>query len=239
MALILNIETSTAVCSAALTEGEKVLFEQHSFEGPSHASLLGVYVEKMIQWVKSQGRQLDAVAVISGPGSYTGLRIGVSVAKGLCFGADIPLISVSTLSLLASSAVRKMQGAVDYQYCSMIDARRMEVYAELFDASLQPIRTAMADIVDAQTYANYLERGKVCFFGDGAAKCQSVITDANAYFLPDVYPLAAEMAPLSAKAFTEKRFENVAYFEPFYLKEFQATIAKNKVLGETKKERMA
>ena len=115
----------------------------------------------------------------------------------------------------------------------------MEVYAELFDASLQPIRTAMADIVDAQTYANYLERGKVCFFGDGAAKCQSVITDANAYFLPDVYPLAAEMAPLSAKAFTEKRFENVAYFEPFYLKEFQATIAKNKVLGETKKERMA
>ncbi len=126
MALILNIETSTAVCSAALTEGEKVLFEQHSFEGPSHASLLGVYVEKMIQWVKSQGRQLDAVAVSSGPGSYTGLRIGVSVAKGLCFGADIPLISVSTLSLLASSAVRKMQGAVDYQYCSMIDARRMD-----------------------------------------------------------------------------------------------------------------
>ena len=239
MALILNIETSTAVCSAALTEGEEVLFEQHSFEGPSHASLLGVYVEQAIQWAKQQGRSLDAVAVSSGPGSYTGLRIGVSVAKGLCFGAGIPLISVPTLSLLAATAVRKMQGATDYRYCAMIDARRMEVYAALFDASLQPIRTAMADIVDAQTYASYLAEGKVCFFGDGATKCQSVITDANAHFLPDVYPLAAEMAPLSAQAFADKRFEDVAYFEPFYLKEFQATIAKNKVLGSAKKEGMA
>ena len=232
MALILNIETSTAVCSAALTDGEEVLFEQHSFEGPSHASLLGVYVEKAIQWVRHQDRQLEAVAVSSGPGSYTGLRIGVSVAKGLCFGAGIPLISVPTLSLLASTAIRQMQGATDYQYCAMLDARRMEVYAALFDASLQPLRSAMADIVDAQTYATYLAKGKVCFFGDGAAKCQSVITDANAYFLPDIYPLAAGMASLSAQAYAEKRFEDVAYFEPFYLKEFQATIAKNKVLSE-------
>ena len=239
MALILNIETSTAVCSAALTEGEEVLFEQHSFEGPSHASLLGVYVENAIQWAKNQGRKLDAVAVSSGPGSYTGLRIGVSVAKGLCFGAGIPLISVPTLSLLAATAVRKMHGATDYRYCAMIDARRMEVYAALFDASLHPVRTAMADIVDAQTYASYLAEGKVCFFGDGAAKCQSVITDAHAHFLPDVYPLAAEMASLSAQAFAEKRFEDVAYFEPFYLKEFQATIAKNKVLGAAKKEGIA
>lgn len=239
MALILNIETSTAVCSAALTEGEEVLFEQHSFEGPSHASLLGVYVEKAIQWAKKQRRKLDAIAVSSGPGSYTGLRIGVSVAKGLCFGADIPLISVPTLSLLAATAVRKLQGATDYRYCAMIDARRMEVYAALFDASLQPIRAAKADIVDAHTYASYLAEGKVCFFGDGAAKCQSVITDSNACFLSDIYPLATEMAPLSAKAFAEKRFEDVAYFEPFYLKEYQATIAKNKVLGAAKKEGMA
>ncbi|MGM9797219.1 MAG: tRNA (adenosine(37)-N6)-threonylcarbamoyltransferase complex dimerization subunit type 1 TsaB [Parabacteroides sp.] len=231
MALILNIETSTAVCSAALTEGEEILFEQHSFDGPSHASLLGVYVERAIQWAKSQDRKLEAVAVSCGPGSYTGLRIGVSVAKGLCFGASIPLISVPTLSLLASTAVRKMGGATDYLYCAMIDARRMEVYAALFDASLQQVRTAMADIVDAQTYTNYLTAGKVCFFGDGAAKCQSVIADPNACFLSGIYPLAAEMAPLSAQAFAEKRFEDVAYFEPFYLKEFQATIAKNKVLG--------
>lgn len=232
MALILNIETSTAVCSAALTDGEEVLFEQHSFEGPSHASLLGVYMEKAMQWAKQQGRQLDAVAVSSGPGSYTGLRIGVSVAKGLCFGAGIPLISVPTLSLLASTAIRQMQGATDYHYCAMIDARRMEVYAALYDASLQPVRAAMADIVDAATYAAYLAKGKVCFFGDGATKCQTVITDANAHFLPAIYPLAADMAPLSAKAYAEKRFEDVAYFEPFYLKEFQATIAKNKVLSE-------
>ena len=239
MALILNIETSTAVCSAALTDGDEILFEQHSFEGPSHASLLGVYVEKAMQWTKEQGRQIEAVAVSSGPGSYTGLRIGVSVAKGLCFGAGIPLISVPTLSLLAATALRKMNGATDYRYCAMIDARRMEVYAALFDASLQPVRTAMADVVDAQTYANYLSEGKVCFFGDGSTKCQSVITDTNAYFLPDIYPLAAEMASLSARAFAEKRFEDVAYFEPFYLKEFQATIAKNKVLGAALKEGMA
>ena len=239
MALILNIETSTAVCSAALTEEEEVLFEQCSFEGPSHASLLGVYVEKAIQWSKAHGRHLDAVAVSSGPGSYTGLRIGVSVAKGLCFGAGIPLISVPTLSLLASAAVRRMKGSTDYRYCAMIDARRMEVYAALFDASLMSIREAKADVVDAQTYAPYLKEGKVCFFGDGAAKCQSVITDSQAYFLPEIYPLASEMAPLSAKAYAEKKFEDVAYFEPFYLKEFQATIAKNKVLGATHKEGMA
>lgn len=232
MALILNIETSTAVCSAALTEGDEVLFEQHSFEGPSHASLLGVYVEKALQWAKAQGRTLDAVAVSCGPGSYTGLRIGVSVAKGLCFGADIPLISVPTLTLLADTAIRRMEQPADCRYCAMIDARRMEVYAAIYDAQRQQERQPMAEVVDAQTYAALLEKGPVCFFGDGAAKCQSVIAHPNAHFLTDVYPLASGMAALSAQAYAEGRFENVAYFEPFYLKEFQATIAKNKVLNQ-------
>lgn len=231
MSLILNIETSTSVCSVALSEGEEVLFEKASFEGPSHAALLGVYVEEALKVAKSKGRRLDAVAVSSGPGSYTGLRIGVSVAKGLCFGFGIPLISVHTLEILASAAIRENEEA-DCLYCAMLDARRMEVYASMYDSRLNTIRATTADIVDADSYVSFLEKGKVCFFGDGAAKCKAVITSPNACFIDGIYPLAVNMASLSRQAFDEGRFENVAYFEPFYLKEFQATIAKNKVLNE-------
>lgn len=230
MAFILNIETSTSVCSVALSEGEKVIFEKASFEGPSHAALLGVYVEEALKEAKAKGRKLDAVAVSSGPGSYTGLRIGASVAKGLCFGFGIPLIGIHTLDILADTAIRR-QGERDMLYCAMLDARRMEVYAAIYDADSRQVRATSADIVDADTYAAYLEKGKVCFFGDGAAKCKSVITSPNALFLDDVCPLAANMASLSGRAFEEGQFEDVAYFEPFYLKEFHATIAKNKVLG--------
>lgn len=232
MALILNIETSTTVCSVALSEGEEVLFERVSFEGPSHAALLGVYVEEALKVVKANGRKLDAVAVSSGPGSYTGLRIGVSVAKGLCFGYGIPLIGIHTLDILASAAIRINEGKADCLYCAMLDARRMEVYSAIYDSGLHTIRATTADIVDTDSYASFLEQGKVCFFGDGAAKCKSVITSTNATFIDDIHPLAASMASLSKSAFDEGRFEDVAYFEPFYLKEFQATIAKNRVLNE-------
>lgn len=232
MSLILNIETSTSVCSVALSEGEEVLFEKASFEGPSHAALLGVYVEEALKVVKSKGGKLDAVAVSSGPGSYTGLRIGVSMAKGLCFGYGIPLIGIHTLDILASAAIRENKEADDCAYCAMLDARRMEVYASIYDSRLNTIRATSADIVDADSYASFLANGKVCFFGDGAAKCKAVITSPNACFIDGIYPLAANMASLSRKAYEEGRFEDVAYFEPFYLKEFQATIAKNKVLNE-------
>lgn len=232
MSLILNIETSTSVCSVALSEGEEVLFEKASFEGPSHVALLGVYVEEALKVVKSKGGKLDAVAVSSGPGSYTGLRIGVSMAKGLCFGYGIPLIGIHTLDILASAAIRENKEADDCAYCAMLDARRMEVYASIYDSRLNTIRATSADIVDADSYASFLTNGKVCFFGDGAAKCKAVITSPNACFIDDIYPLAANMASLSRKAYEEGRFEDVAYFEPFYLKEFQATIAKNKVLNE-------
>ena len=218
MSLILNIETSTSVCSVALSEGEEVVFEKASFEGPSHAALLGVYMEEALEAAKSKGIKLDAVAVSSGPGSYTGLRIGVSVAKGLCFGYGIPLIGIHTLDILASAAIRKNKEEADCLYCAMLDARRMEVYSSIYDSHLNTIRATTADIVDADSYASFLENGKVCFFGDGAAKC--------------IYPLAVNMVSLSQKAYDDGRFENVAYFEPFYLKEFQATIAKNKVLNE-------
>ncbi len=232
MPLILNIETSTSVCSVALSEGEEVIFERTSFEGPSHAALLGVYVEEALRVARSEGRELDAVAVSGGPGSYTGLRIGVSMAKGLCFGYGIPLINVRTLAILASTAIRMSEGAADRLYCAMLDARRMEVYAAIYDARLNLVRDISADIVRPETYASFLEKGKVCFFGDRAAKCEGLIASPNAMFIDGIHPLAKEMAPLAKKAFEEKRFEDVAYFEPFYLKEFQATVAKNKVLDK-------
>ena len=218
MSLILNIETSTSVCSVALSEGEEVVFEKASFEGPSHAALLGVYMEEALEVAKSKGMKLDAVAVSSGPGSYTGY--------------GIPLIGIHTLDILASAAIRKNKEEADCLYCAMLDARRMEVYSSIYDSHLNTIRATTADIVDADSYASFLENGKVCFFGDGAAKCETVITSPNACFIDGIYPLAVNMASLSQKAYDDARFENVAYFEPFYLKEFQATIAKNKVLNE-------
>lgn len=231
MSCILNIETSTSVCSVALSADGEVLFEKSSFEGPSHAALLGVYVEEAIAVTKEKGLKLDAVAVSSGPGSYTGLRIGVSVAKGLCFGYGIPLISIPTLEVLAVAALEQQNNASDCLYCAMLDARRMEVYAAIYDVNLKTVRETSADIVDADTYASWLEKGKVCFFGNGAAKCREVIVSPNALFIDNIHPLAINMVTLSEKAFAESKFEDVAYFEPFYLKEFQATIAKNKVLG--------
>lgn len=230
MACILNIETSTNVCSAALAIDGRVAWEKTSYEGHSHATLLGVYVEEALHEMQAKGGTLDAVAVSSGPGSYTGLRIGVSLAKGLCFGLGIPLLSIPTLKLLAHTAIQT-RPIDDALYCPMIDARRMEVYAALFDSQLRPVRPAQADIVAETSYAEYLSAGKVCFFGDGAAKCQPVLTQPNALFLENIYPLAANMARLAEEAYAAKQFEDVAYFEPFYLKEFQATIAKNKVLG--------
>ena len=229
---ILNLETSTSVCSVALAAGEEVLFEKAAFEGPSHAALLGTFVSETLAALKRTGKTLDAVAVSSGPGSYTGLRIGVSLAKGLCFGLDIPLIAVPTLDCLASEAIRQNGGASDGFYCPMLDARRMEVYAALYDSALQTVRPVAAEVIDASSYASFLSEGKVCFFGNGADKCKSLLTAPNACFIDSVSPLATGMIPLSLRAFAAHRFENVAYFEPFYLKEFQATVAKNKVLGK-------
>ncbi|MBE6300332.1 MAG: tRNA (adenosine(37)-N6)-threonylcarbamoyltransferase complex dimerization subunit type 1 TsaB [Parabacteroides distasonis] len=232
MSCILSIETSTSVCSVALSAEGKVLFEKSSFEGPSHAALLGVFVEEALSVLKENERKLDAVAVSSGPGSYTGLRIGVSLAKGLCFGWNIPLISIHTLDIMAATVIKQQVVDPDCLYCAMLDARRMEVYASIYDSSMHTVRETAADIVDADTYASYLEKGKVCFFGNGATKCQSVITSSNALFVEDIHPLAVNMVSLAEEAYDKGQFEDVAYFEPFYLKEFQATIAKNKVLGE-------
>lgn len=224
---ILHIETSTKVCSVAFSVEGKVMFEKISYDGPSHAALAGVFAEEAFSTVKCVP---DAVAVSAGPGSYTGLRIGVSLAKGLCMGWGIPLIAVPTLQLLAYEAIRKHK-STDCLYCAMMDARRMEVYSAVYNNRLQLIRDVEAEIITSDSYASYLDMQDICFFGDGAAKCKTVIASERAVFLEDVYPLAANMVTLAEKAFAKKYFVDTAYFEPYYLKDFVATIPKNKVLG--------
>lgn len=228
---IINIETATNICSVAIAEKGEVIFERNAFDGPSHASLLGVFVKETVDESQSQGLSIDAVAVSSGPGSYTGLRIGVSMAKGLCFGWNVPLIGIPTLDIIAARAIRlHAPVSSDDLYCAMLDARRMEVYAAIYDGSLRKVRDTEAVIVTADAYASLLERHTVYFFGNGAAKCKEVIQSPRAVFMDNMYPLAGEMAAGSEQAYVEKRFEDMAYFEPFYLKEFVATVAKNKVL---------
>jgi tRNA threonylcarbamoyladenosine biosynthesis protein TsaB len=229
MSCLLAIETSTSTCSVALSVDGVVLFEKSSGDGPSHAALLGVYVEEAFSILKSQALKPDAIAVSNGPGSYTGLRIGVSMAKGLCYGLGIPLLSIPTLKIMVSGVVGRYGEADGSLYCAMLDARRMEVYAALYDADLQFVRETAADIVTAETYAPFLEKHSICFFGNGAAKCKEVIASPNARFIDDIHPLAVDMIPLAEEAFEGKQFEDIAYFEPFYLKEFTGTIAKNKL----------
>jgi tRNA threonylcarbamoyladenosine biosynthesis protein TsaB len=233
MSCLLHIETSTPVCSVALSLKGEILFERVSFGGPSHAALSGVYTEEALAVLNGLGLKPDAVAVSSGPGSYTGLRIGVSLAKGLCFGYRIPLISVPTLEIMAARVIRQSPAA-DSLYCAMLDARRMEVYAALFDAARRPVRSTRADIVTADTYAAFLDSRTVCFFGSGAAKCKELITSPHAVFVDDVHPLAADMVALAEDLFHAGKFEDTAYFEPFYLKEFMATTARNKVFTQNK-----
>lgn len=181
--------------------------------------------------LKEKNLHLDAVCVSKGPGSYTGLRIGVSMAKGLCFGADAKLIAVDTLALIAHTAIKSGAVESDALVCPMIDARRMEVYASFFDSNLNQVRATSADIIDENSYSEYLGGKKVYFCGNGSDKCKSVLTGANANFISDIIPLAENMVELSEKKYAEQKFEDVAYFEPEYVKEFVATVAKNKVLG--------
>lgn len=231
MGCILLLETSTTVCSVALSAEGMVVFEKVSFDGPSHAALLGVFVEEAIAFSHEKKYRPDAVAVSGGPGSYTGLRIGTSMAKGLCMGWGIPLIAIPTLDIMAAKVVRRMADH-DSLYCSMLDARRMEVYAAVYDAALTVVRETAAEIVIPETYGSFPEKKNIYFFGNGAAKCKDVITSGNAFFLDDIHPLAADMAPLAEQAYRAKRFEDVAYYVPFYLKDFVATTPKNKVLGD-------
>ncbi|HBG40687.1 MAG TPA: tRNA (adenosine(37)-N6)-threonylcarbamoyltransferase complex dimerization subunit type 1 TsaB [Porphyromonadaceae bacterium] len=228
MAIILHIETSTQACSCALSRDGAVIVNREEFEGQKHAALLGVFVEDIMTYAREKQLTVDAVAVSSGPGSYTGLRIGVSEAKGLSYGLNVPLIAVPTHLLMASQVQRRVEK--DALLCPMIDARRMEVYAAFFDTLLNMVRPTAADIVTADSYAELLEQHTVYFFGNGADKCRQILTHPHAVFIPSVYPLASGMVALAEKAYAARDFVDTAYFEPFYLKEFVATVAKNKVI---------
>jgi len=224
--LLLHIETSTNVCSVALSENTNCLFAKSNADGMNHAALLSVFIAEALEVLKLNNKKLDALAVSSGPGSYTGLRIGVSTAKGLCYGLDIPLIAVSTLEVLATEAIKSIENPENALFCPMIDARRMEVYSAFYDASINLKREISADIIDPNSYSEILSTQPVYFFGNGADKCKTTLTHSNARFIENLVPLATNMISLAEKAYSEQKFVDTAYFEPFYLKEFQTTTAK-------------
>ena len=223
MEKILLIETSTALCSVALAEDGLVTAYRESSAPKAHASLTAVFVQEVLEERGLKLADCDAVCVSKGPGSYTGLRVGVSTAKGLCFGAGLPLLAVGTLDTLVAQAAES-----DYRFIiPMIDARRMEVYAFVFENGVQITETEPV-IVDENSFAEYLEQGPCLFIGDGAGKCTDVLRHSNARFC-QCHPKASAMLSPALQAFRNKKFCDVAYFEPFYLKEFVATVSKKKL----------
>lgn len=215
MNYILNIETATKNCSVSLAkDGQTVMCKEIAEQGYSHAEKLHVFIEDILKEAGITVRDLKAIGISKGPGSYTGLRIGVSAAKGLCYALQIPLISVDTLAVLAQKATQN-----DGLIIPMIDARRMEVYSAVFDANHKMIMEVQAEVLSEESYADITET--VYFVGDCQEKCQTVLTKDNFVFLPEiVFPSANEMSSISFEKFNNNDFEDVAYFEPFYLKDF-------------------
>ena len=246
MACILHIETSTNVCSVAVSENGQCIFEQtERGDKGAGAEKLGTMVDEALSFTDNHAIPFDAVSVSCGPGSYTGLRIGVSMAKGICYGRNLKLIAVPTLELLCvpvllreldhgdGSSDPSSQGDCDQKnrphdplLCPMLDARRMEVYAALYERSLKTVRPVGADVVTEETYKAWLDERPVYFFGNGAAKCMEIINHPNAHLIEGIEPLAKWMMPLAEKRFLNEQFEDVAYFEPFYLKDFVAIKSK-------------
>ncbi len=225
MACILHIETSTEVCSVAASEEGMLLFAKEDRAGHSHAESLGTFVDEALSFVDARGLSLAAVAVSCGPGSYTGLRIGVSMAKGICYGRGVPLLGIPTLEVLCVPVLLHHELPDDALLCPMLDARRMEVYAAVYDRALGMRRGVQADIVDGDVvYREFLDAHPVYFFGNGAMKCRKALAShPNAHFIEEVEPLAKMMFPLAEKALLKGDMKDVAYFEPFYLKEFVAS----------------
>ena len=232
MSCILHIETSTNVCSVAVSEDGKVIFDKADRTGNNHAEALGSFVDEAMSFADSHAILLDAVAVSSGPGSYTGLRIGVSMAKGVCYALNLPLLSVPTLELMCVPVLLRNEEIEDEALlCPMIDARRMEVYAALYDRALKPVRGIQADVVDADTYRQWLEDRPVYFFGNGAAKCMDTINHPNAHLIEGIEPVAKWMMPLAERKMLNDIHEDVAYFVPYYLKDFVAKQPKDLLRG--------
>ena len=222
MSLILSIDTSTKVCSVALHQDGKLLAINELYTEKSHSGMLTTLCDNVVKYAGFSLKSLDAVAVAKGPGSYTGLRIGVSTAKGFCFALDKPLIAVNTLEAMAYQL--KDFYAETHLLCPMIDARRMEVYCQILDNQMNVISETEAKIINDSSFSKILDEKKIVFFGDGAAKCQAEITHKNAVFLPiEVHPSAKTVGLLATKSFEKSLFENVVTFEPFYLKDFVGT----------------
>ncbi|GGI28571.1 tRNA (adenosine(37)-N6)-threonylcarbamoyltransferase complex dimerization subunit type 1 TsaB [Pedobacter mendelii] len=228
MAKILQIETATAVCSVALSIDGKAIVVKEESGLNLHASNLTLFIEEVMFASKLELKDLDAIAISKGPGSYTGLRIGVSTAKGLCFALDKPLIAIETLKMMAAGFILENPD-YDGLVCPMIDARRMEVYSTVFDSQLSVLEETSAKIIDEHSYAKLLSTNKITFLGDGAAKCTDVLNHTNAFFSASNFNAASNMSLLAENAFTSANFEDVAYFEPFYLKDFVLTQPKKKV----------
>jgi tRNA threonylcarbamoyladenosine biosynthesis protein TsaB len=236
MASILNIETATSLCSVALTIDGQTVASRETFEDRSHAARLTVFIQEILEEKGLKISDLDAVAVGKGPGSYTGLRIGASTAKGLCYGAGIPLIAVDTLKILYVQAIsthhalsQEMLPKLETLYCPMIDARRMEVFTCLFNNQGEVVEPVSARIIDNDSFRNRLIDHMVVFFGTGMEKCRDTLSHHHAVFIPDIYPGASSLALLAEEKFAHHDFEDIAYFEPFYLKDFIATISKKRL----------
>lgn len=220
---ILNIETSTDVCSVAVTYDGMVLCHREDFSGHNHATLLSGFVKDCLDHIAAHEMKLDAVAVSIGPGSYTGLRIGLSEAKGLCYALNIPLIGIDTLKIMAVEVMftHNIQG--DELFVPMIDARRMEVYTAVYNMAFESLVAPTPLILSEEAYDSFLAENKMLFFGNGSDKAQQVISSPNATFIQNIHPLAANMLPLAEQAFSRGDFLDLAYSVPLYLKEFQAT----------------
>lgn len=235
---ILHIETTTKACSVGLSNSGSMLALVESVDREySHSSKLTVFIEEVLHNAGIKPADVDAVAVSRGPGSYTGLRIGVSAAKGFCYALDIPLIAIDTmrsLSILASCHIASKPGmvppaAIEALFCPMIDARRMEVYYSLFKHNMTPLQETKAEVIDQQTFDTLLRDNKIFFFGDGAPKCQSLIKTCNAMFIDGIWPSARGMVQEAENKYESGDFADLAYFEPLYLKDFVA--GKPKVKG--------
>lgn len=227
MSCILNIETSTNVCSVALSQDGVCLHEELDLKGPSHAQVLAGFVKETVSFADSHAIPIDAVAVSKGPGSYTGLRIGVSEAKGVAYGRDARLLSVPTLKLLTVPILLGHDELPeDALLCPMIDARRMEVYCALYNRALHEVLPTQALVIDETSFRDQLDQHPIYFMGNGADKCAEVIKHPNAHFIKGIVPRAKNMVPLAEMAMAREEFEDVAYFEPYYLKEFVATKSK-------------
>lgn len=230
MALILNFDTSTSICSVALSQDDRVISHRENDEGKNHAFLITLFIDEVLKEADKKPGDLDAIAVSKGPGSYTGLRIGVSTAKGMAYALSIPVIALSTLKIMAAGYLSEKNTVLENNLlCPMIDARRMEVYTGMFTPDLTEYRKISAEIIDEKSFAEIRKNHRMIIFGDGAKKCENILKGEEIIIDREFAISARHMPLLAVDEYNARNFQDVAYFEPFYLKDFIATVPKNKI----------